>query len=552
MKRFFEISFVGLFLIVLFSCGVVAAESVPPGGTIRILGIWGTIPHNFNPFLASGQNAAGTRSALYEQLFFVNVLNGDVTPVLGTSYEWLNDNLKLVIKVRKGVRWSDGAPFTAKDVAFTFNYMKKHPALDLSGIWANGLNAVKVVDDETIEFTFSQQNTPLFQYIASTLVVPEHVWSKIDDPTTFTNPEPVVTGPFLLKSYTSQAVTYTRNPNYWMEGRPYVDQVSYQAVKSNDTTLLLLLRKQADYSYLFIPDPEKAFVEKDPKNNHYWWPVTNTNILYLNTTKAPFNDVAFRRALAYAIDTKPLSEKAYYGVIAPANPTGIVPGQQPKWLDKSVKDIAYTYNVSKAKEILRNAGYTWDSSGSLMSPKGQRVPAVKILVGAGWTDFISMAQMISQNLKDIGVEVVIDQEPWNSYINSLMGGTYDTAICWGTGSGSTPYDLYYRTLASEFAGLDGGEAKSNYSRYTNPVVDQALATFRSSSDFEVQREALAKIQRVVVTEVPFIPLTCRTQFNAYQSALLEGWPTDEDPYTGGDAADELGGRWMLINLHLAK
>lgn len=552
MRRFFGVKIVGLLLIVFLGTAAVAAESVPTGGTVRMLGIWGTIPHNFNPFLASGQNAAGTRSALYEQLFFVNVLNGDVTPVLGTSYEWLNDNLKLLIKVRKGVKWSDGAPFAAKDVAFTFNYMKGYPALDLNGVWSNGLSAVKAVDSETVEFTFSQKNTPLFQYIANTLIVPEHVWSKIEDPTTFTNPEPVVTGPFLLKSYNPQAVTYAKNPNYWVEGRPYVDQVSYQAVKSNDTTLLLLLRKQADYSFLFIPDPDKAFVEKDPKNNHYWWPVTNANILYMNTTKAPFNDVAFRRALAYAIDTKPLSEKVYYGVVPLVNPTAIVPGQQPKWLDRSVKDIAYSYNVGKAKETLKNAGYSWDSAGSLVSPKGQKVPALKILVGAGWTDFISMAQMISQNLKDIGIEIVIDQEPWNAYINSLMGGTYDTAICWGTGSGSTPYDLYYRTLASEFAGLDGGEAKSNYARYTNPIIDQALATFRASSDLEVQREALARIERIVVTEVPFIPLTYRTQFNVYQSEQFEGWPTDENPYTGGDAGDELGARWMLLNLHRVK
>ena len=73
-----------------------------------------------------------------------------------------------------------------------------------------------------------------------------------------------------------------------------------------------------------------------------------------------------------------------------------------------------------------------------------------------------MAQLISEDMKAIGVTMVIEQEPWNSYINSLMGGTYDTAICWGTGSGSTPYDLFTRTLASEFGGKDGGQAESNY------------------------------------------------------------------------------------------
>ncbi len=552
MRRFWGTSLVALVLALAFSSGPAAAQSVPTGGNVRILGTWGTIAHNFNPFVASGQNAAGTRSVLYEPLFFVNVLNGDVVPALGISYEWRDNNLKLVVKTRTGVEWSDGTPFSAKDVAFTFNYMKEHPAQDLLGVWANGLATVKAVGNDTCEFTFSKKNTPLFQSLVSVLIVPEHVWSKVKDPGTFTNPDPIGTGPFLLKWYNPQAVTYVKNPGYWAKGRPYVDQVTYQAVKSNDTALLLLLRKEADYSYLFIPDPEKTFAEKDPENNHYWWPVTNTNILYMNTTKSPFSDAAFRRAVASAIDKQPLSEKAYYGAAAPADPTAIVPGQQPKWLDKSAKASAYSYDAKQARQILKNAGYSWDASGSLVGPKGERIPALKILVGAGWTDFISMAQLISQNLKEIGLEMVIDQEPWNAYISSLMSGTYDTAICWGTGSGSTPYELYYRTLASEFAGLDGGEAKSNYARFVDPTIDEALAAFRASSDFQVQREALAKIQKVIVTEVPFIPLTNRTQFNAFQSEQFEGWPSDDNPYTGGDAADELGGRLMLIELHLKK
>ena len=103
--------------------------------------------------------------------------------------------------------------------------------------------------------------------------------------------------------------------------------------------------------------------------------------------------------------------------------------------DPSLADITCDYNPDKAREILAEAGYTWDSSGALVAPSGDKIPALRILVGAGWTDFISMAQLISEDLKAVGVTMVIEQEPWNSYINSLMGGTYDTAICWGTGGG---------------------------------------------------------------------------------------------------------------------
>ncbi|NLM38801.1 MAG: ABC transporter substrate-binding protein [Firmicutes bacterium] len=547
MKRVLLTSLV-LVLVFSLAAGFAAAETPKRGGTVRIAGQWGTITNNFNPFLASGQNAPGTRSALYEPLIFVSVLTGETTPVLAVSYEW-KDNLTLVVETREGVTWSDGAPFSAHDVAFTFNYMKEHPALDLSGIWANGLSTVTALDDRTVEFKFESPNTPLFQYIAHTLIVPKHIWEEVDDPSAFTNSDPVVTGPFVVGRFTSQAVTYQRRDDYWVEGRPYVDQVVYQATRSNDSALLLLLHKEIDYSYLSIPDPERAFVARDPQHNHYWWPVTNSNILYLNMSKAPFSDTAFRLAMAYAINKAPLSEKAYYGVVPVAHPTGIIPGQQETWLDPSLADITYDYNPDKAREILAEAGYTWDSSGALVEPSGDKIPALRILVGAGWTDFISMAQLISEDLKAVGVTMVIEQEPWNSYINSLMGGTYDTAICWGTGGGPTPYDLYYRTLASEFAGLDGGQADSNYSRFSSAVVDEALATYRASSDEQEQWAAIAAIQREVLTQVPYIPLTYRTDFNCYQDAVLIGWPTEDNPYSGGNPGDELGARFMLLELH---
>lgn len=549
MKRILTASLVALLITSLAAGLVLASEAIPTGGMVRIVGQWGSLTNNFNPFLASGQNAPGTRSALYEPIFFISMLDGSITPVLGTSYEWQDNNLRLVIKTREGVKWSDGTPFTAHDVAFTFNLMKKYPALDLSAIWASGVTAVEAIDDTSVQFLFDEPNTPIFQYIAHTLIVPEHIWSDIEEPSTYTNPNPVVTGPFVVERFTPQAVTYKKNPNYWIEGQPYLDQVVYQAAKSNDIALLMLLRKQVDYSHLNIPDPEKAFVARDPEHNHFWWPVTNSNILYLNTTKAPLNDVAIRQAIARAIDKDALSEKAYYGVIAPSHPTGIIPGQQAQWLDPSLTDKFYTYNIDEARAVLKNAGYSWDASGALVDPSGRKIPTLRILVGAGWTDFISMAQLISENLKAIGIEMVIEQEPWNSYINSLMGGTFDTAICWGTGNGSTPYYLYYRTLAAEFAGKDDGQASSNYSRYVNERVDEILATYRATSDLDVQKEAISALQEIVVTEVPYIPLTDRANFNDYQTASLTGWPDADNPYSGGDPGDELGARFMLLNLH---
>lgn len=548
MKILKNILIVTLISVFLLSGFVSAEENINKGGMMRIIGQWGSLTNNFNPFLASGQNAPGTRSAVYETLLFVSVLDGSETPILATSYEWSEDNLTLSMKLREGVKWNDGEPFNAEDVVFTFNFMKEYPALDLGGIWSNSLSEVKSINEYEVEFIFSQQNVPIFRPLVHTYIVPQHIWSDIENPTTFTNPNPVATGPFMKSDFSPQVAIYQRNPEYWMENKPYLDQVAYQGVKSNDTALLMMRRHEADYSHLFVPDVENAWGAQSEENN-FWWPVTNSNILYMNNQEEPFSDPAFRKALARIIDKDKLSEKALYNVLSGAHPTGIIPGQQSQWLDESLSEFSYEFNPEEAKEILTEAGYSWDDQGKLLNPEGEEVEAFNILVGAGWTDFISMAQLISDSARELGLEVMIEQEPWNSYINSLMGGTFQTAISWGTGTGSNPYELYYRTLDSRFSGKDGGQAESNYGRFRNEVVDEALTEFRSNSDIEIQKEAISTIQEIVLKEVPFIPLTDRANNNIYQESTLVNWPTAEDPYSGGDPGDEIGARSMLLNVH---
>ncbi|MFC6664225.1 ABC transporter substrate-binding protein [Deinococcus radiopugnans] len=293
---------------------------------------WGS--ENYNPFVPGDQHLLPTNSALYESLFFVNSINSKVTPVLGTKYTWSKDSKTLTVNTREGVKWHDGKAFSASDAAFSFNYLKSFPALDTSGIWKSGLSSVKATNPTTLVFTFTTPNTPIFQYIAATPMVPEHLWKDVKDPSTFTNTKPVGTGPFVADSYSQQALRVLKNPNYWMKGQPYVDALVWLATSTNDAAQLKLLSGEADYGYIGIPDP-KAFAAKSP-NTSYWWPTNNINFLYFNTAKAPFNDPAFRRAVARAINTKEVAQKAYAGAVPAASPAAIFPGQQKEWLSSKV------------------------------------------------------------------------------------------------------------------------------------------------------------------------------------------------------------------------
>jgi len=523
------------------------------GGTVVVVNSGLQTPFSINPL--SPQAQLPIVPEIYESLFYINTISGEITPLLGVNYKWEDNNLKLVVKVRDGVNWSDGVPFSANDVAFTFNLIKKYPAFDTSGLWKNsGLQSVEASND-TVIFTFERQNTPLFLNIADQYIVPEHIWANIKDPTTFTNTNnPVGTGPFLFKSYSpdNQTTIIVKNPNYWLKGRPYVDEVEIQNVNSNNTTLLMMLKHEADWGSSYFPDIMNIWVNKDPQTNKIFWPVNNFNALYLNTQKSPFDNPVFRKAVSIAIDKNDLEQKAYFGIGGVANPTGIVPAQLNEWLDPTLTSLASslnTYDPQKAQELLDSIGFKKNSAGQL-TDHGKVLPTFKILVGAGWTDFITQAQIISENLSKLGISTVIDQAPWSAYISSLMSGTYDMAICWGV-SGPTPYYVYYQRLNPAFSASKIGEsALSDYSRYTNPLITDALEIYARTSDLRLQKQAMYTIERIVLDDVPFIPLTNRTNFSNFSAAKFIDWPSDLNPYCAGGATNGQGGEIILLNIHL--
>ena len=527
-----------------------AFAQVKTGGTVRVARSSGSYTNNSNPFGTAGQNLPST-ALIYEPLFFVNTVTGDLSPILGTSYTWSEDNLTLTVKTREGVQWSDGQPFSAKDVAFTFNYIKEHPELDTAGVWSLGVKSVEAKDDTTVVFTFGTANTPLLSDIAGRTIAPEHIWSQIADPVQEVNQNPVGTGPFTLSSFAPQLIKVVKNPNYWLKGQPYVDGVTFQVTNSNQAALLLLLQDQADYSYTQIPNVEQTYNARDPETYVSWWPVNNENILYLNTLKAPFEDMAFRKAVAMAINKDDVAAKAYAGTnVAAANPTAIIPAQQGEWLNASLQEPAYSFDPDAARSMLEQAGYGYNGD-TLLSKDGQPLPTFNILVGAGWTDFITMAQVISQNLQAIGINSSIQQENWGSYSRGLQSGTYDMAISWGWGNGATPYYLYNRSLSPEFSAPEIGEtADSNFSRLTNPAVTEALTAFRQTSDQSVQKEAVNTIAQFVVNDVPYVPLTDRVQFSNFNLSTFTGWPSPENPYTDGGPDDSPAGLLMFREVHL--
>jgi peptide/nickel transport system substrate-binding protein len=236
------------------SHSVAAPAHVKMGGTLVVDnetgGLW---TGNYSPFTpnVSGESIG----IIYEPLVFINVLNGKYTPWLATSYSWANGNKTLTFNLRHGVTWTDGKPFTAADVAFTFNLMKKFPGADVNAVWTV-LKSVTAQGTDKVVMTFKQQAVPYFYYIADQDgIVSQHIWSKVKNPVTYVDKNPIGTGPFTVSPSSSpQTITYLRNPHYWQTGKPYLDKVLYPAFTSNPPANLQLAEGKADWGGQFIPN----------------------------------------------------------------------------------------------------------------------------------------------------------------------------------------------------------------------------------------------------------------------------------------------------------
>lgn len=525
-----------------------SASHVTMGGTIVISNATGSLwTGSFNPFsVAVNFTSLGV---IYEPLMFINILTGKVTPWLATSYQWSNGNKELTFTLRKGVHWSDGRPFSASDVVFTFNLMKKYPALDLQAVWSV-LKSVQAQGDNTVAMTFTQPAVPFFYYIADQDgIVAQHVWSKVKNPVTYADSNPIGTGPFLVQQVSPQTITYVRNPHYWQTGRPYIDKVLYPAFTSNPPANLYLAEGKADWGFQFIPNIQGYYIARDPTHNHYWFPPVGNVDLYINQKVYPLSVRAVRQAMAYAIDRQRVATIGEYGYEPAGNQTGVIMPNFASWYDKGQADAYnYTYNPRKAISILEKAGFKRNSSGIFQTPAGKPL-SFSVINNGGYTDWVASMEVIRSELRQVGIDIRpenLSQTDWQTRQNN---GQFDLA--YNTPPiGPNPYYDFHATLFSGNSAPIGQTATSNYERYVSPQTDKLLDQFAAAGDNATQQAILRQLEGAMLRDVPVIPVTEQVSWYEWSTAKFAGWPTPQNPYANPAPADYPDWEVVLLNLHL--
>jgi peptide/nickel transport system substrate-binding protein len=524
------------------ACGSSGATSGTPGANqgpplVVVDNTGQTFAQTFNPYVSTSLGTElNMQSLTYEPLLEFNILNPAEPPIpwLATSYAWSNGGRTLTFTIRQGVKFSDGTPMTASDVAFTFNLLMKNKTLGSPAPAPTPLPvSATAPDPSTAVLTFAQPEYANLFLIASTYVLPEHIWKNVSDPATYADADPVGTGPYELGSYNAQKVTFTRSPYYWQKSQVHVPEVIFPAYVSNTTANPALDSGEIGYAGNDVADIAGNYLGASTDNHTWtsgkpWFASNNVVTLWPNVTTAPLNDRQVRLAISAGIDRSQLSAQGETSYEPPAtSSSGLLLPEQSTLLDPAIgNDLSPTGAASKVSEILTRDGYTM--TGGKWLKNGQPIK-FSIEDPSSYTDYATDAQLIANQLNSEGFEVSFDGVQATQWYSDVATGNFQAVLRWSN-QGPTPWDYYDFWMDDTLSAPIGSPAGGDFGRYDNPQVQALLEQYTTTDSTAKQQLVLDKLETVMATQAPVIPLVYGAAWYEYSTRDYTGWPTASNPY----------------------
>ena len=494
---------------------------------------------NFNPFVPTSIGYVTHAVNLYNQpLMVFNTQKPTQAPVpeLATHYAWSNGDKTLTITTRSGVKWSDGKPFSASDVAFTFNLIKKNAALNANWTIPIPVSA-KATNSTTTVLTFSSPQLSSLFYILQVPIVPQHVWQGVANPATYTDANPVGTGPYVLDHFSSTGYTMKINPDYYAKTSLRVPEINFPAYASNANLLPPVSDGTIDWAGISIIGVPQNYLSKSSKNNTWTRSApysTDNNMagLWFNTTKAPLNDAKVRQAISYGINRQQLATDGESNNEPAVNSTaGMILPAQASYLPSTLTgNLPATGDAAKVSSILTSDGYS--KVGGKWQKNGQKI-TFSIEDPVIYADYYSDSQLIAKQLNALGFNVSVKGDPGtngpNVWTADLNKGSFSTAIHWGA-QGLTPYFTYNNWMNHTLSAPLGKTAGADYGRFNNPAAQSALNAYATATTQSGLNSAIADLANIETTQVPVAPLLQGASWAEFSTRDYTGWPSASNPY----------------------
>lgn len=501
-------------------------------------------PDVINPYV-NWQRDVGMHNLCYEYFFYQNLQTGDYIPWLATGYQYNADFTALTVKLRDGVTWSDGQPFTADDVVFTYDMLKKNPSLNWADQANGAVKSVDKVDNLTVTFNLTSPNPhfhifreafPVVGIWGGTTIVPKHIWEK-EDPKTFKDSNPVCTGPYKLASANTTASTWQRRDDWWgtkvWNVTPGPKTVNFEYVGPETNVALALVNNEIDTPTIGVltPGSFEEVAKRNPnvrawlKDAPYSWLDPCPRPLMVNNAHPPFDKPAARWALSYLLDRQGIVDLAYEGATTPA--WGIWPDYAAiKPYKDAISDLLQQYPTN-----------TYDQAKGLQMFKDLGVDVSKLdltyIVNADSTEEVRVGQVIADQLGRAGIKVTVTPLAGPAQQDAILLGNYDISLnAFCPGYIAENLDLfnsgkYYKPLGQKVALFEA----DSY-RYKNPaldtIVNQMIAT--APDDDAKMIPLFHQAMAIWLADLPVIPLVQAPALVPFNSTYWTGWPTAENAW----------------------
>ncbi len=485
----------------LLATTTLAGHAYAEGGTLVIAST--QVPRHLN-----GSVQSGIATAIPSTQIFASPLrydeNWEPQPYLAESWEVAADGMSVTLNLVQNATFHDGQPVTSEDVAFSImNTKDNHPFKSMF----EPVDTIDTPDAHTVVINLSKPHPALLLALSPALapVLPKHVYGDGQDPKSHpANTAPVGSGPFMLEEFTAgEAIVMKKNPNFFLEGRPKLDEIIIRIIKDPSALLIAMENGDADLYPFMAGSQEIKRLEKDEDlaiTTEGYAAVGPVNWLAFNTASEKLSDVRVRQAIAYAVDREFITKALHRGVSSPQR--GPIIESSP-FFDETIP--AYDVDLEKAQALMNEAGF-----GDGMELTIDYIPGPK-------EQQQSVAEYMKSQLKKIGIDVTVRAAPDFPTWAGRVGGhdfelSMDVVFNWGD-----PVIGVHRTYLS--SNIRQGVIWSNTQQYANEKVDELLNAAAVELDPAKRKALYAEFQQQVATDLPVYWINALPYHTAYNKKL---------------------------------